>query len=144
MSNNSDSNLEQELSRLIPKPVMLDRDALIFQAGVAAGRRNVLPWRVGSGVLATISACLLATMLHHPAPVTRPPANTSSYAAIAPSEPETPSDGWGLCLSLQLRKAMESDETNLLEHLPLPNGTTRMEEPRDNQFLTKELKGDSL
>ena len=83
-------------------------------------------------------------MLHHPAPVTRPPANTSSYAAIAPSEPETPSDGWGLCLSLQLRKAMESDETNLLEHLPLPNGTTRMEEPRDNQFLTKELKGDSL
>lgn len=65
------------LKKLAPQPVHLSRDALLFEAGKAAGAPRLGPWvwPSATGVFAGLSLVLAAFLLS-PAPVVQPAPNT--------------------------------------------------------------------
>jgi hypothetical protein len=63
------SALEAALAGLAPAPAVLDRDRLMFRAGVAASRRPGWLWPGAAGVLGVATATLAVLLAVRPGPV---------------------------------------------------------------------------
>jgi hypothetical protein len=78
------------LANVPPHPGQLDRDALLFAAGQAAGRRSSL-WPVTSVALVVLSAVLTVTLLTRPPTVVERVVHVPAPAAVeAPTHDPVP------------------------------------------------------
>jgi hypothetical protein len=100
MANDKPDPLIDQLAGFTPAPAAVDRDAILFEAGKAAGRRSRV-WPALTGLLAATQAATLALWMMQPLPPTvankarapkdeRPPPRDAPPTAIAEVMPLLP------------------------------------------------------
>jgi hypothetical protein len=121
--------VESALGRVRPSSAGLDRDALMFQAGLAAARPS-RTWQALSGVLASV---LLWVVLVHPSPRAPESANPGAYVQgyrVPALGQET--EPLGQMAYLRIRQQVLSEG---LDALPKDPGAGRRDKPESRDHL---------